>query len=314
MKEPRDNFFFRKIVEEDLSEIQEISSGIWDGDDYSANLAPSWIESPKGYFYGIFLNEEAEKLVAYARIEFRGSNYAWMEGGRVHPDYQKRGYGLILTQHAIDYAITQGVKSIQYSTYSENIGSISLAKGLGLNQIDFMVFLQIQYSKIDREVQNLIISNRDGDISLISNFDAFTLLQKLLPNSNQNVNVGWVYLPLEEKYFLEKAKNYLWYTNSSKTALLKAEPPDFSDSHEKSESGKEWLTIYGDARTSQDILLLYLNLKSKETKLTEIRIVVARELVNGFKILGFQYTEDRESGILLFERLLKNEKNFSDFK
>jgi hypothetical protein len=126
----------------------------------------------------------------------------------------------------------------------------------------------------------------------------------LLPPSKQNINVGWGFLPLDKRIFLEKSSQIIWFTNSTNTALLKAELPDSSESHEKSEVGKEWLTIYGEPGPVQDLLLNYLNYKNKKNNITEIKIVVAGELVNAFQNLGFQYIEDHPSGILLFERLV----------
>ncbi|MBD3214341.1 MAG: GNAT family N-acetyltransferase [Candidatus Lokiarchaeota archaeon] len=96
---------FRELNLEDIPRIYEISSKIWDGDDYVPNIIEEWLEDKKCYNYAV-INKDGIKnqLIAFGRIKILSSDLFWFEGGRVDPEYQKQGIGKKMMDFSLNYA------------------------------------------------------------------------------------------------------------------------------------------------------------------------------------------------------------------
>jgi GNAT superfamily N-acetyltransferase len=125
----------RLLQSNDLYSVKELAKLIWDGDDYLGKIAKAWIED--GGFLGMF---EGEKLIGCAKITRLPDKVIWLEGLRIHPDYQHKGLGRQLSGIALDTSL-QFVKTgeadfIEFSTYYKNEDSIHLATEAGFKKID----------------------------------------------------------------------------------------------------------------------------------------------------------------------------------
>ena len=125
----------RLLNETDLRAVKELAKYTWDGNDYLGKVAKSWIED--GGFLGMF-NEEL--LMGCAKITHLPDAVVWLEGLRIHPDYQGKGLGKQLAKVVLDMAL-QFVKSgeasyIEFSTYCLNHESIHISTQAGFKPID----------------------------------------------------------------------------------------------------------------------------------------------------------------------------------
>ncbi|TFH40724.1 MAG: GNAT family N-acetyltransferase, partial [ANME-2 cluster archaeon] len=126
---------FRLLQPTDLYAVKDLSKLMWDGDDYMGKVAKAWIED--GGFLGMF---DVDKLIGCAKIPRLPNQVIWLEGLRVHPDYQKKGLGKKLAGLVLDTAL-QFVRSgdathIEFSTYHLNEESIHISTQAGFKQID----------------------------------------------------------------------------------------------------------------------------------------------------------------------------------
>ncbi|MHA1522272.1 MAG: GNAT family N-acetyltransferase [Promethearchaeota archaeon] len=304
----------RKLTQHDIPQIQGISKDIWEGDDYIPDVIDKWLNDSNGHPFGLFhewspkVNADQKlskpELIAFGRVKFLNPQRAWLEGGRVKTSYQKQGIGKILTDYAMNYAIQKGVDWIQYSTYSENAGSISLAKQFGFHQKDYLVFLVAEISEIS-EI-SIKIHKTDQELSFltpISTKDIFAFIQHNFSPDLKDINLGWTFIPNTEAIFRENAGDFDWYVY--KHAFLRVEKPSFDSAHESPKNNEVFCTLYGSDPDGHQLLGSFIQKCKKEDRIQKIVMFVQKNLVSVLLEYGFHYEEDHETGILLFEKKIQ---------
>ena len=160
------NLKYRKLTTEDMPDILDITKDIWEWD-YLPSVIGRWINDPKCYTFGAFLES---KLIAISNVRFLTPDSAWLEGGRVRIDYQKKGIGIELTNEGARYAKEHGALVVQYDTANINLGSIALARRCGFKKkYEFPVF----FSYINDPAFNEIKTKDVPGITQISPNEAF---------------------------------------------------------------------------------------------------------------------------------------------
>ncbi len=298
----RPQTYFRELKSTDLPQIREISKDIWEGHDYIPKIAQKWFDNPHGYFYGLFTASPNEDLIAFGRLGFRDATFAWMEGGRVKAVYQKQGFGIDITQHALDVAQKRGISIVQYDTHSENTGSISLAKRFGFKTKDQLFLQEITWTTL----QKSLADHQSSEFLEISSNQVQSVFQALGHTNPEDVNVGWAYLPVNAENFQKLASNFLWFTNPAHSALLKAEKSDIDSPHEPPSSHVEWLSLYGDADAAVTLLLDYLAHLPTTRTIKSVEIATPRKLMKPLQTLGFHREDESEACIFLFEKRLES--------
>jgi len=120
----------RKAAACDLCDLAAISKTTWDGDDYLESVSDTWIEED-----GFFVGEVDGKVVACGKLSSMPGDVAWLEGLRVHTDFKGKGYGRALSDSILQMAVAKHkkgeFKAIEFSTYINNVESISMAEKQG---------------------------------------------------------------------------------------------------------------------------------------------------------------------------------------
>lgn len=142
----------RRIRASDRAQVLEISSKIWGGHDYLPYVLDEWLTNPKCYTYGIEVDNRIVAIGNLRLVDRRKTG--WMEGLRVHPDYRKRGYAGILTQHFVEMGKTLKVQRLRYSTGGNNRISLRLAKKAGFIKLFKMDALWYDLKTIQKSTHN----------------------------------------------------------------------------------------------------------------------------------------------------------------
>ncbi|PJF38751.1 MAG: hypothetical protein CUN55_16380, partial [Phototrophicales bacterium] len=132
----REEVLFRRAQEADRPTIEYIASKTWDGDDYLAEIFDQWLADDTGAF-NVMTYRDA--VVATSKLTRMGDGEWWMEGLRVHPDYQGRGLARIMHHYIVNQARQMGNNGIvRFATSSENTAVHRLANETGFQlTIDF---------------------------------------------------------------------------------------------------------------------------------------------------------------------------------
>lgn len=113
------------VTAQDRQQIMDISKVTWNGYDFLGKIYRQWIED--GNFYGLYVDSN---LIGTVKLSFYPEEVLWLEGLRVHKDYQKQGYGKILYNFVIkkakEFQNQDKVKDIEFCTYYKNEESLHL--------------------------------------------------------------------------------------------------------------------------------------------------------------------------------------------
>lgn len=122
----------RRASAEDRPAILAISALIWEGRDYLPRVLDSWLDDETGYLAVAVLDEQ---VVGISRLAIHAPGHGWLEGIRVHPDCQGQGLGKAMTRQLVEEARKLELKTLRYTTSTDNWGSRKLAKDLGFQEL-----------------------------------------------------------------------------------------------------------------------------------------------------------------------------------
>ncbi len=135
------NPIVREARAEDKPFIEEIAKLTWEGEDYLARVFETWLKD--GNFYVLELEG---KVVGTAKLTLLPNKVGWLEGLRVHPSYQKRGFGRVLHNFMLQKGKTLAEKGVidalEFSTYFLNKESIAMAKKDGFKIVRRFYYIQ----------------------------------------------------------------------------------------------------------------------------------------------------------------------------
>lgn len=125
---------FRFARPEDRDQVFEISSTVWEGNDYIPEVWEGWLaETPsEGFLLAV---ELGGRIVGIQHTALQPGKVAWMEGIRVHPDYRNRGIANRLLQRGLDIALEGGSTQARLSTADANEASQIVAKRNGFGEV-----------------------------------------------------------------------------------------------------------------------------------------------------------------------------------
>ncbi|MEF8834598.1 MAG: GNAT family N-acetyltransferase [Candidatus Thermoplasmatota archaeon] len=106
-----EGFTIKSIDREDKEEVLELTEDIWQGHDYIPDVIDEWIEN------GGFISGKVDgEMVAVAKHTEQREDVYWLEGLRVHPDHQGKGYGRDMMEEQIDLLEEKGYKALRFLT------------------------------------------------------------------------------------------------------------------------------------------------------------------------------------------------------
>lgn len=123
---------FRAARADDLPQIEILTRDIWEGHDYLPKVWRRWVESPRSLLRVGLLGEQ---IVTTGRVVEQLPGGWWLEGMRVHPAYQGRGYASQLYHHLVELAGQQpGRRWLGLSTSWETPQMARLAQQSGMTR------------------------------------------------------------------------------------------------------------------------------------------------------------------------------------
>lgn len=238
----------RKVLASDREDILEISRQIWGGHDYLPSVFDEWLMDAKCYTYGV---EADDRVVAVGNLRLveRGKT-GWMEGLRVHPEYRKRGFARMLTQHLVDLGDSLGVQRLRFTTGSNNRASLKLAKEAGFARIFKMRVLW--YQNINTSSTSKLIHSSMKEFSPKKIYNLSRSNPSLIPC---NVLVyDWKALDSTLQGFKEIGKTYSFYALEKKG---KPESLSFGYIRPEHDNGSWSFTLY--ASDTESFLSQFFN-------------------------------------------------------
>ncbi len=99
----------------DTPDVMELTRTIWDGHDYVPSVWDEWLRDYEGL---LAVAEYGGRVVGLVKLTRLSPGEWWLEGLRVHPDYEGRGIANRLHDYAMDYWQKHGTGMIRLVTAS----------------------------------------------------------------------------------------------------------------------------------------------------------------------------------------------------
>ncbi len=125
---PSSPFKISRAKLEDKEAILELSGHFTE--DYLEYTVDRWIEQEKGGLYLVWHNR---LLVGCCSLYFPSPTEGWLQGMRVHPEYQGQGLAYALNRYLVEQAQKEGANALRLLTSPENHPAFQVTRKLGFS-------------------------------------------------------------------------------------------------------------------------------------------------------------------------------------
>ena len=183
----------RRAKPEDRARILEISSQIWDGEDYVPELLDSWFSDHEGELAVAILDGS---LIAFAHRTWLCPGIAWLEGIRTDPAWEGHGAAKAITEHFIREATDDGATHIELSTHITNEASIHIIESYGFARVGTFSYVE---RKGLAEATSSLRTESSGSIRELPTSEALSFVSSspFLSLAHHRFPRGWRFFPFD---------------------------------------------------------------------------------------------------------------------
>jgi GNAT superfamily N-acetyltransferase len=184
----------RPALQKDTAQVMELCSHIWDGGDYIPMVWEEWLADPEGL---LGVAESGGRVAGIFKLTKYQEKEWWMEGLRVHPDFQGIGVAAHIHNFVVETWRKLGSGVVRLATASYNIKVHHMCEQGGFKRI--AEFIPYRAPAIQAEKQKFTQVNIDAAQKALD----FVSLSPIYLLSARLVNLGWVYADLQLKHIQE---------------------------------------------------------------------------------------------------------------
>ena len=122
----------RPALPKDTPDVMELTRTIWEGEDYVPHVWAEWLVDYQGT---LAVAEYGPCVVGLGKLTRLGAGEWWMEGLRVHPQYEGRGIASRLHEYLLSHWQSQGEGVLRLSTASFRAPVQHLCERTGFQKI-----------------------------------------------------------------------------------------------------------------------------------------------------------------------------------
>jgi N-acetylglutamate synthase-like GNAT family acetyltransferase len=156
---------FRKAQIDDKKYITEISNATWGGNDYLKNIFEKWMHEKNSDFSVL---EEDGKVIGTIKLTYLQDKEYWLEGLRIHPDYQGRGYAKYLTVEYLKKIKNFDFNLVGMATFYTS-KSVDIVKKYGFKLLNSLKIYRIEEKKNVNNIQNYELAKDPKEVIFILN-------------------------------------------------------------------------------------------------------------------------------------------------
>lgn len=128
----------RRGRREDETYIRQFTRHTFAWGDYVGDAFAKWLDEPGE----VLVAEFAGRPVGVTHVVYLSPDEAWFEGIRVHPEFRRKGIGVLLSRASIETSRARGCRVARCVIDSENTASCQLARRLGFQLVSRIVHLK----------------------------------------------------------------------------------------------------------------------------------------------------------------------------
>ena len=213
----------RPALPQDTEQVLELCSHIWEGGDYIPKVWEDWLNDPDGL---LGVAELGGRVVGTFKLTEFGEEEWYLEGLRVHPDFQELGIAAHIHDYVIETWRRMGRGVLRLTTASHNIKVHHMCERTGFRRIaEFIPY------------RAPCLPEGTSKFTLLGTDEAQSALECLKNNpvhvlSSGLINLGWVYANPQIKHVQEtiQYKHAWWWRDGA--GLLSIWEDDEGDKRE----------------------------------------------------------------------------------
>ena len=274
----------------DFPGMLELTSQIWEGDDYIPKVWQAWLSDPDGL---LAVAEYKSKAVGLGKLTKLSEQDWWLEGLRVHPQFEGRGIASRIHRYLLDIWEKNGSGTIRFATASTREPVKHLARVNGFH-------LAGEYSTFKCYSRNGSPKNSDP-FTQIEVHENQEVVDWFVTHSMERLsfglmNLGWQFAPPHENYLARYLDDkQIWWWMQDRGVLFLVEKNDGFDT---------WGRIRQLACDPIDLVDLLSDTLMLSDRLGYAGITWLAPMIPGIENLtaeaGFQ--RDWDSSLLVFEK------------
>lgn len=207
----------RPALPKDTPDVIELTKTIWDGEDYVPYVWSDWLGDPEGL---LAVAEYGGRIVGLSKLSHLSPAEWWLEGLRVHPDYEGRGIASHLHDYLLDYWQRIGSGVIRLGTASFRKPVQHLCERTGFNKVaEYSIFSASILPGIDpnstaSNFTPLVIDEVNAAVDLARQSSALSLIYGLM-------DTGWKWAKPAKQYIQTAIhNNQAWWWHKPRGLLV----------------------------------------------------------------------------------------------
>ena len=274
----------------DTPGMLKLTSQIWEGEDYVPKVWHEWLFDPDGL---LCVAELQGKVVGIGKLTRLSERDWWLEGLRVHPQYEGQRIASRIHSYLLEIWQKIGSGAIRFATSSKKEPVIHLAQVNGFYKVG-------EYSTFKSPVQRTNLEQTDPFSHIKPGAEEQLAGWLTAGGGNQLpfglMNLGWQFAPPVEAYltaYLEGGQAWWWHRDRGVVILV-----------EKRIDSQIWGRVQLLAYQPDDLVELLIDLHNLAAQLNFAGITWVAPLLPGLEksIAEAGFKLDWESSLLVFEK------------
>jgi len=122
----------RPARQADTADVMELTKHIWQGEDYIPSVWNKWLADPQGL---LAVAEYEGRVLGLAKLSRLSDEDWWLEGMRVHPEFERRGIGSQIFEYLFDSWLEIGGGIVRLITASTRFPVHHMCERLGFEKV-----------------------------------------------------------------------------------------------------------------------------------------------------------------------------------
>jgi predicted N-acetyltransferase YhbS len=201
----------RPARESDTADMREVTRHLWEGHDYVPLEWAGWLADPVG---ALVVAEHEGRVIGLGRLSCLQAQDWWLQGLRVHPEFEGRGVASQITEALVTAWQAKGVGAIRLATSSQRFPVHHLCGRLGFVKVgEFTVFVAPAILENDPDISPTgqdfqpLLANEAGVAA------AFALQSPTLALASGLMDLCWEWAPPRPVYLqqaIERGQAWWW--------------------------------------------------------------------------------------------------------
>lgn len=195
----------RAALPMDTPQVLDMTRHIWDGRDYIPYVWQDWLADAEGF---LAVAEYGNRIVGLGKLTRLAEDEWWLEGLRVHPDFEGRGFATHIHQYLMERWQSLGKGVVRLATASKRLAVHRICEKLGFRKVGEFGAYERQAQAEGSAPDFYVVADEDLDAAF-----AFASQSPLLPLGHSLIDLGWQWAKLRSAYlerYVAASQAYWW--------------------------------------------------------------------------------------------------------